>query len=40
MDASGEGVGTRVGDRLIEEANNDPNFNFNNEDDSLNNLLQ
>lgn len=29
MDIAGEGVGTRVGDRLIEEANNDPDFKFN-----------
>jgi len=28
MDSSGAGVGTRVGDRLIEEANNDPDFKF------------
>ena len=38
MDAAGEGVGTRVGDRLIEEANNDPDIKLN--DDSLSNLLQ
>jgi hypothetical protein len=29
LDTSGSGVGTRVGDRLIEEANQDPDFKFN-----------
>ena len=39
MDASGSGVGTRVGDRLIEEANQDPDFKFNKGDDSLKDIM-
>ena len=39
MDNSGAGVGTRVGDRLIEEANQDPDFKFNTADDSINEIL-
>ena len=39
MDNSGAGVWTRVGDRLIEEANQDPDFKFNKADDSINEIL-